>query len=133
MSLFTNVLQPAASDRSRSQIISWWERRRILYNVALIIAGSFTLLIGYVFGHMTFDNPNEFLPPILLFAISANLFYTLGWVVEIASNKLITQREITQQAGPILFIAGTCFSLFITFVIDIAILFSYFFYGATPP
>jgi hypothetical protein len=130
MSLFTSVLQPATNHRSRNQIILWWERRRVLYNVLLLIAGGLTLLIGCTLGHMTFENPSEFLPPILLFVISANLFYTLGWVVEIASNKFITQRELTQQVGPILFIAGTCFSLFITFIIDIAILFSYFFYGA---
>lgn len=127
MSLFTSLLQPPANDRSRNQIILWWEKRRIVYNAVMLVAGSLSLLIGFLIGQLTFDPPGNFLLPIFMIALAANLFYTLGWLVEIISGNLIKGTELIQKVGPLLFIGGTCFSLFVTFLIDIVLIVARFF------
>jgi hypothetical protein len=67
------------------------------------------------------------LPPILIFAFSANLFFTLGWIVEIVCSRYISEKQFLQKTGPILLIAGISLSVLFTISIDIALLIAFFF------
>ena len=54
-----------------------------------------------------------FMPITLIaFVIICNLFYTLGWIVEIFAEK-------DEKFGPTLFKYGTFFSMFIIFILTI--------------
>jgi hypothetical protein len=113
--------------KSNKEIICWWEQRRMLYNIVMFAAGSATILLALLLGEIVFTDLINVFPPVLIVALSANLFYTLGWIMEIACRKFISEEEVVQKAGPVLFIAGISLSVLFTFAVDIALLISFFF------
>jgi hypothetical protein len=125
--ILKNFFAVAPNHKSNKEVIRWWERRRIFYNAVMLAAGCVTIILAVSLGEISFTDITNALPPILIVALSANLFYTLGWMVEIACRKFIPEKEFVQKAGPVLFIAGISLSVFFTFAIDIAILISFFF------
>ena len=127
IAILKNVLAALPENRSNKEIIRWWEQRRIFYNLVMFVAGCCTILFALLLKEIVFNDLFNVLPPVLIFALSANLFYTLGWVVEIACKKFMQDKEIVQKAGPVLFIAGISFSILFTIAIDIALLVAFFF------
>lgn len=125
--LIKNVFIASPNHTSNKKIISWWERRRIFYNTVMLAAGCVTIILALLLNEIIFADLINVLPPILIFALSANLFYTLGWVMEIVCRKFISEKAVIQKAGPVLFIAGIAISVLFTFAIDIALLISFFF------
>jgi hypothetical protein len=75
---------------SASQLIIWWERRRIPYNLAVGTAGLITcgslvsIAMWKATGTITKDadigNPFFGIIVVILYAIMANVCYTAGWV-----------------------------------------------------
>ena len=104
------------------EIIWWWEKKRILYNAVMLIFGSVTLLLAYLGGAI------KMFPWIGLtfFAVSANIFYTSGWIIDIAGRRFLSDQPISRRLSPILFLAGTVFSVFLTFAFDTAMLIAIF-------
>ena len=125
--LLKSVLAADPHDKSNKEVIRWWEQRRILYNIVMLAAGSATILLALLLREIAFTDLMNVFPPVLIVALSANLFYTLGWIMEIVCRKFIREKEVVQKAGPILFIAGISLSILFTFAIDIALLTSFFF------
>ena len=125
--LLKNVFTVSPVHISNKEIIRWWERKRIFYNIVMLAAGSITIILALLLHEIIFTDLINALPPVLIFALSVNLFYTLGWVVEIVCCKFIPQKEVVQKAGPVLFIAGISLSVLFTFAVDIALLISFFF------
>jgi hypothetical protein len=74
-------------ERSLGQIIFWWEKRRIIYNVMVGLAGFISLLIFF----FVITKSGELKPgedaieplELLMAPIFINIAYTLGWVVEV--------------------------------------------------
>jgi hypothetical protein len=125
--LLKNIFTASPDYRSNKEIIRWWEQRRIYYNAVMLTAGCLTIMLALLLREIIFLDLINALPPVLFVALSANLFYTLGWVVEIVCRKFIAEKEVVQKAGPVLFIAGLSLSILFTFAIDIALLISFFF------
>jgi hypothetical protein len=130
--LLKNVFTALPDRKSNKEIIRWWEQRRIFYNAVMLAAGFVTIILAISLGEINFTDIPNALPPILIFAFSANLFYTLGWMIEIVCRKLIPEKEFVQKAGPVLFIAGISLSVLFTFAIDIAIVIVFFFGSQNP-
>ena len=125
--LLKNIFIADHSDTSNADIIRWWESRRIFYNTIMLAAGCITILIALLLNEIIFTDLINTIPPILFFALSANLFYTLGWIMEIICRKFISDKTLLQKAGPVLFIGGIIVSVLFTFAIDIALMISFFF------
>ena len=125
--ILKDLLAAPSNHHSNHDIIRWWEQRRVYYNIVMLAAGALTIALAVSLGEILITDVVNALPPIIIVALSANLFYTLGWVVEIACRKFITETELVQKAGPVLFIAGIVLSVLFTFAIDIALLVSFFF------
>jgi hypothetical protein len=125
--LLKNVFTTSSDNKSNKEIIRWWEQRRIYYNAVMLAAGCLTVALALLLREIIFTDLINALPPVLIVAFSANLFYTLGWVVEIVCRKFISEKEVTQKAGPVLFIAGLSLSVLFTLAIDIALLVAFFF------
>jgi hypothetical protein len=125
--LLKNIFTASYARSTNKEIILWWESRRIFYNLIMLIAGSFTVLLALILNEIVFIDLVNVIPPILIFALCANLFYTLGWIIEIVCCKLIPEKKLLQNAGTILFIGGIIISVLFTFAIDIALLVSFFF------
>jgi hypothetical protein len=74
------------------QILLWWEKRRLLYNALLLIIGVLALIIFEVLMEKAIPLGQDAEEPFGLFlgvaayAIMANVCYTLGWFIELASR-----------------------------------------------
>jgi hypothetical protein len=100
-------------ERSVLDIVLWWERRRIAYNLIVGLTGFCSLLFFYFFiSHTRALQPgDDAVEPIalLLAPVIMNICYTTGWVIEIILRKSFS--EYGQVLGPRLLKAGLKFSL----------------------
>jgi hypothetical protein len=76
---------PVYAPKSMWSVVNWWESRRALYNLTVGAAGIMTVvtvtLLSWIHPHpLPFRVP---LGPILLYAFMANLFYSMGPVVDV--------------------------------------------------
>ena len=95
------------------EILRWWESRRLTYNLTLLAAGTITVGTVYLMelltpGRARFPN----LLVVLVYAALANLFYTLGPLVDTLIMRL-GGREYS-EAGPMLFRYGFVFAVLLT-------------------
>lgn len=102
--------------RSPLRVVQWWESRRLTYNAVVGGVGLFTLT--YVSGWVKLlsdPGPWEWTPLIvgtIAYGVSANLCYTLGWVVENLVERWM-ERPV-YGLGPALFRYGLAFSVGLT-------------------
>jgi hypothetical protein len=108
MSALTRYLYPLPARRTPGSIIAWWERRRLGYNLVVGSAGLVSLLVLTTGMALTGNLPGWTPGPILVFGALANLYYTLGWILEVGAH-LIWGDEVA-PLGPALSRAGIIFS-----------------------
>ena len=111
MTALTEFLFPAPARRSTLDIVLWWERRRLAYNVWVGSAGLVSLGVWSVLAAIV---GGEFVTPYLLlpsaaFGLLANLCYLLGPATELLIHALWGRRVL--PAGPTLFRMGLTFSV----------------------
>lgn len=116
MSALTEFLFPAPARRSVGAIVGWWESRRLKYNLIVGGAGVTSLAMMRVISLLppgARPLPHPFLEivwrPVLVFAVLANVCYTLGAAVEVATSKLWGRQVL--PVGPSLFRMGLTFSV----------------------
>src|ERR1041384_3091954 len=97
-------------------ILTWWESRRLMYNV---IGGATGVLRLGIIGAISLIPPGlglrNLLPPIpgiLVYGVLANVCYTFGPFVEIGLEQLWKERVL--PVGPALFRQGLAFSVGLT-------------------
>jgi len=103
---------------TNGQVVRWWEVRRVYYNAALLFVG-IAAVAGFEFVMDRAIPPGEdaiepmalliFVP---LYAIVANICYTLGWFIELAgrNNDWVAAR----RRGRWMFRYGLWFSCVLT-------------------
>jgi magnesium-transporting ATPase (P-type) len=113
MNILDKLLQVETKDRNIVQIILWWELRRILYNIIVLIAGiiSLFLMLFFASNKIKLEAGEDFIEPIsfIIFAFLSNVFYTLGWITEI-----FTERSL--DYGRKMFKTGLYFTLICMFI-----------------
>jgi hypothetical protein len=108
------LFSPLYHPTSAWSVIGWWERRRVVYNLTVGAAGLVTVATALILTLLT-PGPKVFGPPLLgipIYAIAANLFYSLG-----APLDLLLRRRLREQAGPVaqaLFRYGLAFAVGLT-------------------
>ena len=109
---FTWFFSRRSNQNSWFGIISWWEIRRVPYNLILALVGAISLLLFFTFISLTNElKPGEdAIEPMALFMapIAANICYTAGWIVELF---WLTLRKKKSYIGPALLKLGLGFSL----------------------
>src|SRR3954467_15242252 len=114
-SLVSELLFPLpAVRRTPVGILTWWESRRLIYNV---IVGATGLIALGVIGAISLIPPGlpAPLPPIqaiLAYGVLANICYTFGPFIEIGLQSLWKDRVL--PVGPALFRQGLSFSVGLT-------------------
>jgi hypothetical protein len=104
-------------DRPGDAIV-WWERRRIAFNVVILLAGAFTLFIIQVLARILerfgadIIRPSGIVSLILFYMLAVNVCYTLGWVSELLWSDGDTAR--TELLRPAVYRWGLAFSVAIT-------------------
>ncbi|AKD04082.1 hypothetical protein PKOR_14495 [Pontibacter korlensis] len=109
MNLLNPLLAVKYEDRNALEIIGWWELRRPLYNVIVLVCGLISMSIMSLM--VKLEPWEDIVEPIVVlgFAFLCNLGYTLGWISEIMNVK-------TKTFGPKLFKVGLYFTLFWVFL-----------------
>ncbi|HEY0796899.1 MAG TPA: hypothetical protein VGD64_14095 [Acidisarcina sp.] len=108
---------------SAAEVIRWWESRRFFYNVIVGCTGIITCIlmiacaltaepvVGEAIGIP--DGGIWGIFAIFFYGILANVFYTGGWISELALRTKIT-ADRSAAFGVKAFRAGVAFSIFIT-------------------
>lgn len=101
---------------TRSDVIRWWELRRIPYNLVLLVIGAMALY-GAVWV-LSGKRPGLTLGawpvaiPCFIYGFMANIFYTLGWVVELWGRA--TDPGAARRRAVLTFRAGFALSCVLT-------------------
>jgi hypothetical protein len=107
--------------------IAWWEKRRIVFNLLVLMAGIVCIvaikLIGNHFkpGEVIF-RPINFLIGVPFYALVANVCYTFGWIAELAWGWGDTSA--TEALRPKMYRIGVIFWIALTLLP--AVLFSFY-------
>jgi hypothetical protein len=111
MTALTEFLFPAPAPRNGLDILKWWERRRLPYNLAVGVAGGMSLVsLALVQMLPPFSStPAIPLGGVLAFGIMANVCYFLGPAIEIALLALWGRTVL--PTGPALYRMGLTFSV----------------------
>ena len=69
------------TERKWYHVILWWELRRILYNIILLLSG----ILGILCLTLVVNGAGDFISGLTIigFVFTANFFYTFGWIVEL--------------------------------------------------
>ncbi|MFA5031866.1 MAG: hypothetical protein WC614_02500 [bacterium] len=112
MDLIKNVPNEDAKHNTRKQIIIWWEKKRLYYNLIMLTTGVPLLIIALTKIKAALSPSDSSL--IIIYGVFANILYSSGSVLEILILKNIKNRKIT-RIGQLLFITGTVISVLINF------------------
>jgi len=114
MSALADYLFPTPARRTATEIVKWWERRRLAYNVFVGGAGVITLVVVSVVKLLPPLSEPGLLPlaPVVVYGVMANVMFTLGWIVELAAERLF-QGDLL-PIGPALHRMGLTFALGLT-------------------
>jgi hypothetical protein len=97
---------------SRAEIVRWWEGRRVRYNMLVGSVGIVTWLLVLCFGSLAVKPGVDFEESIMMiigpaiYAIGANLCFTLGWIVDTSLYRGRPRNRLWK--------AGLIFSLVLT-------------------
>lgn len=115
VSLVGEVLFPLpALRRTPMGILTWWESRRLVYNIIVGATGMVSLAFMGILSLVPPGLPG-FLPPwqaILAYGAMANVCFTLGPVIEIGLQQIWSNRVL--PVGPVLFRQGLSFAVGLT-------------------
>jgi|ERR1700733_1848446 hypothetical protein len=95
--------------------VAWWEIRRIPFNLLILVVGLASGFTSALLGNRVFKPDVDFGKPfigVVLYAVAANLCYTLGWVTELLWAWGNTDR--TETVRPKVFRVGLIFSVGLT-------------------
>lgn len=95
------------TDSSLLSAFAWWEKKRLVYNMVLFVIGIIPVL--------SFDSIDLFdLIGILLYGLLANVFYCLGFFIEISFKLYFKSDKYFNSKREPLFWAGLIFSVCLT-------------------
>jgi hypothetical protein len=104
------------SCRSTAEVIGWWEKRRLSYNIAVGAAGVFSYAaVQLILLLPPRPMPIPLAPSLVIpvvYGVIANLCYTGGWMAELWLRRAMGRQADT--AGPAIFRYGFVFSIGLT-------------------
>jgi hypothetical protein len=107
------LVPPADYRRTTISLLTWWESRRLTFNVAVGSAGLITLLAIRIISHVP---PGLQMPldwrPVVAYGVLANICYTSGWALEAMAQRIWGNK--CPPFGPALFRQGLAFSVGLT-------------------
>jgi hypothetical protein len=105
--LFTDKLE-----NSLTAAFSWWEKRRMVFNLTVGLTGLFSfVVVGRFYVHD--------LVVIIIYGVIANLFYCLGFYSEVAAKHYFKGRFDFSERRNNLFTLGLLVSIGVTLLMGI--------------
>jgi hypothetical protein len=102
------------------QVIRWWELRRLLYNIVLLVIGVAAIMGMEWLMTKAIPLGDDAVEPMILvlgvfvYGFMANLLYTLGWLIELRGRK--SDPISARRRGQRMYRAGLLFSSLLTSV-----------------
>ncbi len=92
------------------EVIRWWERRRLYYNL-IVFAWAATIFCILIAWRHRWDllSASNLLVYLLFFQLPANIFYTGGWIADLVVKKVL--RLPSTWFGPVALGLGIAVSL----------------------
>ncbi len=114
------LFREANTFESVGDVIRWWETRRLGYNIIVGAVGIVSLTVMIVLGAIGPHAHKLMTPPlaIVAYGVLANVFYTLGWVTELALFRPLFGRK-APVVGATLFRYGLAFAVGMTLLPNI--------------
>jgi len=107
---------PYMQCRTPSDVIGWWETRRLPYNLVVGAAGAVTLTGVHLLAALPpHAQPIPLLPSLAVaaaYGVMANICYSVGWLAELMVRK--HGGESLEPVGPAMFRYGFAFSVGLT-------------------
>jgi len=109
----------------RAAAIRYWERRRIFWNLALVLPA----LIGYFpgaavsagLGDVRHVDDRRLLILFVSYVFAANICFTLAYVLEFLFGDDDPQSRWLRHGRPLTFLVGTALGMFLAFLGGVAI------------
>lgn len=98
-----------ASEGSLRTALSWWEKKRLIFNLSVGSVG----VLGIVFFSTFFGLPDVF--GIILWGLFLNLLYSVGFLLEAFNIHYLNNKFQFDQLRLGLFLIGTITSCIVTF------------------
>jgi hypothetical protein len=82
------------ANMTTAQVILWWEIRRILFNLALLVVGVSSIAGMELIMDRVIPKGEDAIEPlallfgVVMYAFMANVCYTLGWIVELRMRRV---------------------------------------------
>lgn len=106
------LFRDTAGTETPSEVVRWWEKRRLAYNIAVGSAGLVSVGAMMLAGAVTGIPLRGELPFVFVYAAIANICYSGGWVAELLLRPVF--REKTGTVGATMFRYGLAFSVILT-------------------
>jgi len=97
------------------EIIRWWERKRIIFNLVIIFV-QVIIALDYWDGVLRWGI-SDVLIGSAFFLVIANGFYTFGWAMEFLINHYFSRFKLKPIHRWIILILGLAFSIFVTSIV----------------
>ncbi len=94
------------------EIIIWWEKKRILYNLILISLAIFLIYDFWDYPMRTIIGGDYIILKAIGFIVFANLAYVASWGIELISTRVFYTPPMPPAVRWVFFILGTLFALF---------------------
>ncbi len=107
--IFSSLTTVPEEPRGAASIVTWWESRRFVFNLAVGLCGLPTLAIVYLTG---LADLGFAISGTIEYGILANICYSAGWICELTARAWWGERA--RHLGPILFTLGFAFSTLLT-------------------
>ncbi len=96
-------------DEKLNTSVEWWEKKRLWFNIAVGLTGVISILA--IWPYFFFEE----IVGIIIWGIIANIFYSLGILVEILDSYYLNGKGKFYSFRMFFFITGTLAYCFVTF------------------
>jgi hypothetical protein len=105
---------PALRTRPRMDAFLWWELRRPVFNVVVLVTGlaSLVLIMRILPGDTEIDSLGV-LAGCFLYGVAANACYMLGWLTELVWSARGTTVDVSERRNRV-YRTGLVFSVLVT-------------------
>lgn len=120
MSWLNSVVSVPDGERSSGSVISWWEKRRVVFNAVVLPIGLVNLIAFVYINNVLLEPYVPFLErdweliSVPLAVVALNIAYTSGWITELVLRAVLG-RDL-RRFGPTMFCVGLGLSLLFTLV-----------------
>ncbi len=97
------------TERDWYEPVSWWEKRRLLYNF-IFVGVILLIMIAFRVGVELYGISDALIDTLIVVLI-ANAFYTVGWGLEIMVSYYFPAMRFSPTVRMILYLLGTLFSV----------------------